>query len=123
MSKNLSPLATTAADVPQAARILSLPNGRVGRAPHARQTSDELSSASDIWAARSTVEPETPQIRKAINPLRAPSAVNRSRINQQKLLQNKRALSAEQQKTVRTQNKTVASTTKSKFFDLFKFAR
>ncbi|CAF0760568.1 unnamed protein product [Adineta ricciae] len=123
VSKTLTPLATTAAGVPQPARILSLPNGRVGRAPHARQTSDELSSTSDIWAARSTVEPETSQIRKAINPLRAPSAVNRSRINQQKLLHNKRALSAEQQKTVRTENKTIASTTKSKFFDLFKFAR
>ncbi|CAF1335116.1 unnamed protein product [Adineta ricciae] len=124
VSKTLTPLATNTAGVSQPARILSLPNGRVGRAPHARQTSDELTSTSDIWAARPTVEPETSQIRKAINPLRAPSAVNnRSRMNQQKLIHNKRALSAEQQKTVRTQNKTVTSTTKSKFFDLFKFAR
>ncbi|UJR26382.1 hypothetical protein I4U23_007714 [Adineta vaga] len=123
--KQQIPFVNKSATIPaqQSARILSIPNGRVGRAPQARQTSDELSSTSDIWAARSTLENDMSHNPKAINRIRTPSAANRSRINQQKILNSKRALSAEQQKSNRTQNKNFSSTTKSKFFDLFKFTR
>jgi hypothetical protein len=103
-------------------RILPLSNGRIGRAPQARQTSDDLSSVSDVWAARSSFEEESHQPKKSSNHARFQSTVNRHRINLPKPAPNKRASSVEQQKSHRPQQKNL-STTKSKFFDLFKFTR
>ncbi|CAF1433784.1 unnamed protein product [Adineta steineri] len=121
------PLPTTTTTTHQPVRILPLSNGRLGRAPQARQTSDDLSSTSDVWAARSSIEDETRPTKKSSLHARFPSAINRPRTNEPKNLNNKRALSVGQQKPNRTQNKnlltTSATTTKSKFFDLFKFNR
>ncbi|CAF1373863.1 unnamed protein product [Adineta steineri] len=121
------PLPTTTTATHQPVRILPLSNGRLGRAPQARQTSDDLSSTSDVWAARSSIEDETRPTKKSSLHARFPSAINRPRTNEPKNLNNKRALSVGQQKPNRTQNKnlltTSATTTKSKFFDLFKFNR
>ncbi|CAF0792018.1 unnamed protein product [Rotaria sp. Silwood1] len=111
----------TATNNQQPVRIFPLSNGRVGRAPQARQTSDELSSQSDVWATRSSLEDEFHHPKKSTNHTRFQSAVHRNRINDPKILNNKRASSVEQQKPNRTQNKNL--TTKSKFFDLFKFTR
>jgi len=106
----------------QPIRILPLSNGRIGRAPQARQTSDELSTVSDIWATRSSFEDESSHPKKPLNHPRFQSTVNRNRIHEQKIVNHKRASSVEQQKSNRIQNKNV-STTKNKFFDLFKFNR
>ncbi|CAF1523139.1 unnamed protein product, partial [Rotaria sordida] len=128
-SKPPLPTKTTAATTTtnqQPVRIFPLSNGRIGRAPQARQTSDELSSISDVWATRSSFEDESHHTKKPINYTRFQSAVNRNRTYGQKTLNNnnnnnKRASSVEQQKSNRTQNKNL--TAKSKFFDLFKFTR
>ena len=103
-------------------RILPLSNGRIGRAPQARQTSDELSSVSDVWATRSSLEDESHYPKKSANRARFQSAVNRHRLIDQKPIPPKRATSVEQQKTNRIQTKTTAPS-KNKFFDLFKFNR
>jgi len=104
-------------------RILPVSNGRISRAPQARQTSDELSSVSDVWAARSSNE-DAPshQPKKLSNHARFQSTVNRSRLTDSKPTVNKRASSVEQDKSTRTQTKHF-SATKNKFFDLFKFNR
>lgn len=119
--------ATTVNTNQQPVRILPLPNGRIGRAPQARQTSDELSSVSDVWAARSSLEDEQQHPKKSVNHARFQSTVNRNRLIDPKLVNNnKRASSVEQQKTHRIQNKNSSSTTtttRNKFFDLFKFTR
>jgi hypothetical protein len=103
-------------------RILPLPNGRIGRAPQARQTSDELSTVSDVWATRSSFEDESQHPKKSSNHARFQSTVNRHRLIDQKPNPTKRATSVEQQKTNQIQTKTSASS-KNKFFDLFKFNR
>ena len=112
--------------IQQPVRILPLSNGRLSRAPQARQTSDELSTISDVWATRSSVEDNThhhhSHPKKPSNQLRFQSTVTRNRIPEQKLPNNKRATSVEQQKSNRSTTKNT-STTKSKFFDLFKFNR
>jgi hypothetical protein len=107
----------------QPIRILPLSNGRIGRAPQARQTSDELSTISDVWATRSSVEEVPNHPKKPPRPARFQSTLNRNQITEQKLPLNKRASSVEQQKSTRIQNKNLPTTTKSKFFDLFKFTR
>ena len=119
-SKTFASVTATASQQP--VRILSVPNGRISGAPQARQTSDELSSISDIWAARSSFEEELKHSKKPANHIRFQSAVSRIRTNELKSFNNKRASSVEQHKLSRTQNKTL-STTKSKFLDLFKFSR
>ena len=108
----------------QPIRILPLSNGRLSRAPQARQTSDELSTISDVWATRSSQEDNGHrQPKKPVNHPRFQSTINRNRIPEQKLSNNKRASSVEQQqKSNRIPTKTFP-TTKSKFFDLFKFNR
>jgi hypothetical protein len=117
------PTTTTATTTQQPVRILPLSNGRIGRAPQARQTSDELSTVSDIWATRSSVEDESNHPpKKPLNHARFQSTVNRNRKQEQKPVNNKRASSVEQQKSHRIQNKNLP-TTKNKFFDLFKFNR
>jgi hypothetical protein len=115
------PLPTTTT-THQPIRILPLSNGRLVRAPQARQTSDELSSTSEVWATRSPVENQSRHPKKSSNHARFSSVITRSRPNEQKPVNNKRASSVEQQKPNRTQNKNL-STSKSKFFDLFKFTR
>lgn len=116
------PLPTNSTTIQQPIRILPLSNGRVSRAPQARQTSDELSSASDVWATRSSVEEDTPHLKKTGHHARFQSTINRHRINEQRPLSNKRASSVEQQKSNRIPTKS-STTTKNKFFDLFKFNR
>ncbi|CAF4498270.1 unnamed protein product, partial [Rotaria magnacalcarata] len=114
---------TTATNQPPV-RIFPLLNGRIGRAPQARQTSDELSSTSEIWAARSSVEAESHPSKKSTTQTRFQSAVNRNRANDQKITNKKRASSVEQQKPNPVQTKNITTpTTRSKFFDLFKFSR
>ena len=116
------PLPTSTANSSQPVRILPISNGRLARAPQARQTSDELSSTSDVWATRSSLEEETPPGRKVARyPTRFPSAVNRSRAGELRESNSKRASSVEQQKHPQTQQKTHSG--KSKFLDLFKFNR
>jgi hypothetical protein len=121
-SKPPLPPTTTATTNQQPVRILPLSNGRIGRAPQARQTSDELSSTSDVWATRSSVEGESHHPKKPLNHTRFQSTANRNRLNEQKSINNKRASSVEQQKSHRIQSKNL-TTTKNKFFDLFKFTR
>ena len=117
---------TTTATNQQPIRILPLSNGRIGRAPQARQTSDELSSVSDIWATRSSVEEEPHHSKKPGHHARFQSTINRHRMNEQRILPNKRASSVEQPKPNQLPTKSsssTTSTTKNKFFDLFKFNR
>ena len=116
------PLPTTTTQQQQPTRILPLSNGRIGRAPQARQTSDELSTVSDVWAARTSVEDDPQQRKKNLNHARFQSTINRNRAPELKLTVPKRASSVEQQKNPRTQTKN-PPTTKHKFFDLFKFNR
>jgi hypothetical protein len=113
---------TTSTTNQQPIRILPLSNGRIARAPQARQTSDELSSISDVWATRSSFEEESNLPKKPANHARFQSTVNRHRLNEQKPIPPKRATSVEQQKSNRIQNKN-SGPTKNKFFDLFKFNR
>lgn len=116
------PLPTTTSSSSQPVRILPIGNGRLARAPQARQTSDELSSTSDVWAARSSLEDEAPPGKKvSYHPTRFPSTVNRGRAGELRESNSKRASSVEQQKTHQPQQKNHAG--KSKFLDLFKFNR
>jgi hypothetical protein len=105
----------------QPVRILPLNNSRLARAPQARQTSDEISSTSDVWAARSSFEDETQHGRKPTQQLRFPSAISRSRTIDKQVLNSKRASSVEQRQTHQTNQKNLSN--RSKFFDLFKFNR
>lgn len=116
------PLPTTSTTNQPPIRILPLSNGRLSRAPQARQTPDELSSTSDVWATRSSFEEDTPHLKKIGHHARFQSTINRHRMNEQKPFSNKRASSVEQQKTNRIPPKS-STTSKNKFFDLFKFNR
>lgn len=119
---NNKPPLPPATKTQQPVRILPLSNGRIGRAPQARQTSDELSSVSEVWAARSSADEPPRQPKKVSAQARFQSTINRQRLAEPKPILNKRAASVEQDRSTRTQTKNV-STTKNKFFDLFKFHR
>lgn len=125
---------TTSATTAQPVRILPTSNGRLTRAPQAKQTSDELSSTSDVWATRSSFEENNGILKKSTlsqpssTSARYPSNMSRSRTGvgpgDGKLSNSKRASSMDQPKTDRTGTPTQKNSShKSKFFDLFKFNR
>lgn len=86
-----------------APRILHSSNGRFSRAPQARQTSDEISTNSEIWT------------KKALT--KRPVSNQRTRFDEQNLIDSKRSSSVEQRKN------SAKPTSKNKFFDFFKFHR